>query len=495
MRSATGRRTLSAPARIKASPPSTSSTSPSCPSETIRTRTPGRTSPPASCWAEVSARAWLARAAWSTVACHSSSWRRASAAWRSDGAACSEARSAATWPRAASISAASSAPIRAAASRCARRPASSAARARSSAAAALAAASSAVRRCRWSAARSASRAAQRLAQRPALAGPGGAGPLDHGGRKADPGGDLDGRGAARGAQVDLVGGEEPLGVEADPGVRVALVHQGQRLELVEVGGDEHGGALLHQALQDGGGQGRTFSRVGVGGDLVHQHQRAGDGAGEHVLHRGEVRGEGGEVLGQVAALVHGGVHLQVERQPRSQGGRDGQACPQEEGRHAHRGDGHRLPAAVGAGDDERAARRLQAHVAGDHLLALQHQDGVAQGEELEAARGRRHLGRVGVEVGGEHAPRPRRGRAARAPGGPGPAPRSPRRAPRTARAGCAAPPRRRRRWRWRARCRAPPSSRARRTASAPTARRCARCPGPGPDRWPAPAARSDRCGW
>ena len=68
---------------------------------------------------------------------------------------------------------------------------------------------------------------------------------------------------------------------------------------------------------------------------------------------------------------------------------------------ADRGDGHRLPAAVRPGHDEGALRRVEPHVARHDLLPLQYEERVAQGQELEPRRRRRHLGRVRVEVGRE----------------------------------------------------------------------------------------------
>ena len=159
--------------------------------------------------------------------------------------------------------------------------------------------------------------AERLAERAALPGEGGAGPLHDARRQPDPRRHLDGRRAARGAEVELVGGAELLGVEADPGVGVARVGEGEGLQLVEVGGDEHRRAALDERLEHRGAERRALARVGVGGDLVDQHQRARHRARQHVAHGAEVGGEGGEVAGEVAPLVHRRLHLQVEGQARA----------------------------------------------------------------------------------------------------------------------------------------------------------------------------------
>ena len=265
------------------------------------------------------------------MARHASSFAAASVAAFTEDFACSPARSSATSSRAASRSAASASPIRAAASRSARRAASSASRARASAPRARSAASSAAPALGREPRALGVEGAKRLAQGAAVAAQRLARPRHDGGGEADPPGDLERRRAARRAEVELVRRLEALGVEAHAGVGVARVAEGDRLQLVEVGRDEHRRAARDERLEDGGGERRPLARVGVRRDLVHEDERPRHGAVEHVLHRGEVGGEGGEVLREVAALVHRGLHLEEEGQPRARRGGDRQAGAEHEG--------------------------------------------------------------------------------------------------------------------------------------------------------------------
>ena len=169
-----------------------------------------------------------------------------------------------------------------------------------------------------------------------------------------------------------------------------------------MGGDEHLRPQRDQLLQGGGGDGRAFAGIGVRGDLVDEHQRAGTCRFEDVLEGRQVRGEGGQIPRQVSFVPDRRVHGPVERHARAGRGRDGQAGARHERAQPHRRDGDRLSARVGAAHDQRPRRSRQRHVVGHHRGRAQRQKRMAHREDPEALlRGIEQLGRRGAQIVGE----------------------------------------------------------------------------------------------
>ncbi len=213
--------------------------------------------------------------------------------------------------------------------------------------------------------------------------------------------DLDRRRRAGGADLQLVGGEHAPRVEPDARVDEARVEVGERLELLEVGGDEHHRAARDQLLEHRDRERGALAGVGVRGDLVDQRERARAGGAGDLAQLDDVGAEGREPLREILRVADRRVDRPVERQPRAGRGGDRQAGGDHQRAAADRGEGDRLAARVRAGDHERARLALEDHVVADDRVALEDQPRVAHVAQLEAAAIRLEDRRVGVEIGGE----------------------------------------------------------------------------------------------
>src|SRR6266851_4255882 len=210
------------------------------------------------------------------------------------------------------------------------------------------------------------------------------GPGAHLGRDADPRRDLDGRAATDLADLQAVGGREPLQVESHARGREARVGEPQRLQLLQMRRDEHLRACRHQLLQRRDRERRSFARVRVRGDLVDEHQRARSRRRQDVLQRGQVRGEGREIAREVPLVADGRVHGPVQRHARPFRRGHRQPRARHERAQPHRRNGHRLSARVGSADDQPSRFARQRDVVRDDLRRAQRQQRMPQREQPEA---------------------------------------------------------------------------------------------------------------
>src|SRR5215472_5203219 len=91
-------------------------------------------------------------------------------------------------------------------------------------------------------------------------------------RQPNSSGDVDRRGCTRSAELEPIGGRQPRRIEANACVHESAVRVRERLELLQVRGDEHHCAPGEQIFKNGDRQSRPFPRVGVRGDLVDQNE-------------------------------------------------------------------------------------------------------------------------------------------------------------------------------------------------------------------------------
>ena len=123
-------------------------------------------------------------------------------------------------------------------------------------------------------------------------------------------------------------------------------------------GDDADGADLAEMFGDGYSQGRAFRRVGSGAEFVQQHQRLGRRRAGDEIDVGDVRGERREVLLDGLVIADVGEHG-IEHRQLGALGRDRDSGLRHQHQQADGLERHRLPAGVGAADDELMVGRFE----------------------------------------------------------------------------------------------------------------------------------------
>ena len=270
---------------------------------------------------------------------------------------------------------------------------------------------------------------------------------------------------------ERVGGRERLRVEADGAVERARRRARPLLDLGVVRRRDRERRALRQLVEQGARQRGALDRVGAGGDLVEQHERARRGRLEHVHEVAQVPRERRERGRDRLLVADVGEHVGEDGQAGALG-RDVQAALVEQRAQPERLQRDRLAARVGAAEHEHAhagerqvdrhdGRRVEQRVPrGDQLDVAGRLDRAAAPAARERPAGEREVDRGQHLDGVRQLVRVRCRHDARA------------------RPGCARP-RRARRPRARAACsRARRSRTARRTASARSCSCRARSPAP-----------------
>ena len=181
--------------------------------------------------------------------------------------------------------------------------------------------------------------------------------------------------------------------------RGVVVRVGLELRVVRRGHDEGAGAdeVVEERLREGG----ALRGIGAGAQLVEQHERALAGHLDDARDGAQVPAERGQRLRHGLLVADVREDVAEDGQRAAVGHRHVQPGLVHEHQQAHRAQGHRLAAGVGAGDDERRVVAAEAHVDGHHRPA---QAGVPRGEQGDRARRRRLPARIGIELIGEARP-------------------------------------------------------------------------------------------
>ena len=195
-------------------------------------------------------------------------------------------------------------------------------------------------------------------------------PIDDLRGEAQTAADLEGIGLAGDADIESVGGTEPIHIEFHGGVLHPIPGQGEGLDLAVVSGGHGPAALGLEPLQDGLGESRALQGVRARAQLVKKDQRVLVRLLDDGHQVGHMGAEGGQALldGLLVAdvrkdLIEDGYLAPFLR-------RQEQAAHGHEGKETHGLQCHRLAAGIGAGDDEGVEVLPEPQGDGHHLLPV-----------------------------------------------------------------------------------------------------------------------------
>jgi len=175
----------------------------------------------------------------------------------------------------------------------------------------------------------------------------------------EPLGHLERQAAPRGSERELVGRLVGVGVVAERGAAHSRRRLPVGLHQAVVGRGDHHRPALAEVVDDGDTEPTSLRRVGSRTHLVQKHQCRHGQVLCHLDDRGQVGREGGQVGCDRLLVSDVGVDALEDRELAARGHRDVQAALGHQREQANRLQRHRLPARVGAADDQH--RRARSH--------------------------------------------------------------------------------------------------------------------------------------
>ena len=184
-------------------------------------------------------------------------------------------------------------------------------------------------------------------------------------------GDGEGIALAGDADQQVIGGAQALHIKLAACVLHSRSGQSVHLQLAVVGGGHGPDPPPVEAVQDCDGQSRPFRGISPGAQLVKEHQ----GMFIHVPEEGDdvghMRRKSTQALLNALLVPDVGEHIVEHRQLAAVQGGDMKPGLSHQGEKAHRLKGHRLPAGIGTGDDQKIEGVSQRNGDGDYLLLVQ----------------------------------------------------------------------------------------------------------------------------